>query len=98
MRPTGLKAKSDSLREQRRKERLDAYMVKNYGACMLLRRAGFIKDIAARWRLLTALAVLALCPSAGDYFDFVQGSQREGSLTENDKAIRAWLEKSAAKR
>ena len=30
----------------------------------------------------------------GDYFDFVAGSQRDGSLTENDKAIRAWLEKS----
>jgi len=36
--------------------------------------------------------------TTGDYFDFVAGSQREGSLTENDKAIRAWMEKSAAKR
>ena len=55
---TGLKAKSDALREQRKRERLEAYTLKNFG----------------------------------DYFDFVEGSQR-GELTENDKAIRAWLAK-----
>ena len=63
-RAAGLRAKSEALREQRRKERLDAYNVKNFG----------------------------------DYFDFVAGAQREGKLTDNDKAIRAWLETNAAAR
>jgi hypothetical protein len=73
--------KTEAQREQRKKERLRDYDKRNFGACGL-----------ALPGLSPSLMTFSTCAFfPGDYFSFSSGSAR-GQLSENDKAIRAWLE------
>ena len=75
--------KTEAQREQRKKERLRDYDKRNFGACGLA-----LPGLSPSLMTFPHVRVLFF---PGDYFSFSSGSAR-GQLSENDKAIRAWLE------
>ena len=71
------------------KERLDDYYRRNFGV-RAAQRSG--RSFVLATPQPTRDRFLSPSARAQDYFDFVAGAQRpDGQLSENDKAIRAWL-------